>query len=486
MTVDRRNPHRILERRRAGVLLHPTSLPSGTLGDDAFRFVDLIAEAGFSVWQMLPLGPTHEDRSPYHCLSAHAGNPQLIAPQRLVAWGWLTPEAAAEPLARALARARATFQQQAAEAERSAFQRFCAAEAHWLEHYALYRALRVAQAGRPWWEWPAALRDREPEALALARAQLADALEQTRFEQFVFSRQWEELRAHARGRGVLLFGDMPIFVAHDSAEVWAHRQCFKLDASGHPSVVAGVPPDYFSATGQRWGNPLYDWDALQREDFAWWVERMHTEFNRFDLIRIDHFRGFEACWEIPAQDAVAINGRWVKSPGEALFAALARQLGRLPLVAEDLGLITEEVHALRERLGLPGMSILQFAFDGGADNPYLPHNHRPNSVVYTGTHDNDTTLSWFQGLAAPAQLRVVEYLGYAHEPMPWPLNRAALASVARLTVLPMQDLLALGRGHRMNTPGTASGNWGWRFEWEQIAPDLVPRLRRMNELYGRV
>jgi 4-alpha-glucanotransferase len=485
--VERRNPHRVLAQRRAGVLLHPTSLPSGTLGADAYRFVDFLAESGFSVWQMLPLGPTHEDRSPYHCLSAHAVSPDFVSLERLVEWGWMRAEDldAGADRARQLRAARRALEQHGPEAERAAFPEFCAAEAHWLEDYLLYVALRAEQGGQPWWEWPAQLRDREPAALAAARARLSDALEQVCFEQFVAQRQWQALRAHAAACGVLLFGDVPIFVAHDSAEVWAHRECFKLDDTGHPTVVAGVPPDYFAATGQRWGNPLYDWQCMQREDFAWWVERMHTELSRFDLIRIDHFRGFEACWEIPVQDDTAINGRWVETPGDELFSALTRQLGSLPLVAEDLGFITPAVHALREFLGFPGMSILQFAFDGGADNPYLPHNQQPNCVAYTGTHDNDTTLSWFQGLAPEAQLRVVEYLGYPHEPMPWPLTRATLASVARLAVLPMQDLLALGRGHRMNTPGTTKGNWGWRFAWEQLPPDLATRLRRMNVLYGR-
>jgi 4-alpha-glucanotransferase len=305
------------------------------------------------------------------------------------------------------------------------------------------------------------------------------------FEQFVFERQWQTLRAHAHERDLLLFGDMPIFVAHDSVDVWAQRDYFMLDADGQPTVVAGVPPDYFSAQGQRWGNPLYRWKRMQTDGFRWWIARMTTEFRRFDLLRVDHFRGFEACWEIPAADETAVNGRWVKAVGEALFEVLRSHFGTLPLVAEDLGLITPEVLALRDKYELPGMEILQFAFDSGADNPYLPHNHRKMGVVYTGTHDNDTTLGWFENLPAERQLRVVEYLGYPHEPMPWPLVRAALASASQLAIMPMQDILGLGRGQRMNTPGTAEGNWSWRFGWEQLLPDLPERLRRMARMYGR-
>jgi 4-alpha-glucanotransferase len=485
----------VLEQRRAGILLHPMSLPgsvgNGDLGADAHRFVDFLAQAGFSVWQMLPLGPTHRDGSPYHSLSLHAGNPLLISLDRLVESGWLEPDrpdagvnVAAYRVER-LAQAHRTFMQRATDSDQRAFEAFINREAHWLEDYALYRALRREFSGRAWFQWPATLRDREPEALAEARVRLSDELEQVCFEQFVFARQWEALRAHAAQRNLLLLGDMPIFVAHDSVDVWMQREYFQLDDDGQPTAVAGVPPDYFSAQGQRWGNPLYRWERMQADGFRWWIARMNTEFRRFDLLRVDHFRGFEACWEIPATDATAVNGHWVRVPGEALFESLLRHFGSLPLVAEDLGMITPEVLALRDKYELPGMEILQFAFDSGADNPYLPHNHRKMGVVYTGTHDNDTTLSWFENLPAERQLRVVEYLGYPHEPMPWPLVRAALASVSQLAIVPMQDILGLGRGQRMNTPGTTEGNWSWRFRWEQIAPDLAERLRRMAGMYGR-
>ena len=490
-----KNSKPVHERRRAGVLLHPTSLPgsigNGDLGANAHRFVDFLAQSGFSVWQMLPLGPTHREGSPYHALSLHAGNPMLINLERLVEWGWLenldTPgtEGAVAYRLKRLAQAHRQFSKRAAESDRQTFAEFVTAQSHWLDDYALYRALRREFSGQAWYQWPALLRDRDPDALAATRTRLAGEIAQVHFEQFVFDRQWRELRAYAASHGVLLFGDMPIFVAHDSVDVWTHREYFMLDAQGFPTKVAGVPPDYFSQDGQRWGNPLYDWQRMQADGFRWWIERLSTELKRTDFLRVDHFRGFEACWEILASEATAVNGRWVPAPGEALFEKLLQHFGTLPLVAEDLGLITPEVQRLREKFGFPGMKILQFAFDSGPDNPYLPHNHQIDSVVYTGTHDNDTTVSWFESLPAEKQLAVVDYLGYTHEPMPWPLLRAAFESVSRLAVIPMQDLLGLGRGHRMNTPGTTTGNWLWRFTWEQLSPDLAPRLRQMVYRYGR-
>ncbi len=485
-----------LDRRRAGVLLHPTSLPGGTaagdLGPQAWRFVDFLAGHGFGVWQMLPLGPTHDDGSPYDGLSVHAGNPALISLERLVEAGWLEPtvleSSGVDPAAHrctCLRAARSGFYARAAAGERAGFEAYIAAEAHWLEDYALFAALRAAHNRAAWWRWPPEQRDREPAALAAARTNHATEIAQAQFEQFVFDRQWEELKRHAGGRGVLLFGDLPIFVAHDSAEVWAHREYFRLDPGGQPAAVAGVPPDYFSATGQRWGNPLYDWERMRADGFRWWAGRLATEIRRFDLVRIDHFRGLEAGWEIPAAEPTAVHGRWAPGPGEELFVALRARLGPLPLVAEDLGLITPEVDRLRTRCGFPGMRVLQFAFDGNGANPHLPHNHEPDTVVYTGTHDNDTTLAWFSDRPPEEQLRVVEYLGYPHEPMPLPLIRAALASVARLAIVPMQDLLLLGCGHRMNTPGTGAHNWRWRFSWEQLAPQSGDWLRRAIRLYGR-
>jgi 4-alpha-glucanotransferase len=476
-----------LQARRAGLLLHPTSLPGsrnhGDLGAGARRFVDFLAASGFSVWQTLPLGPTHEDGSPYQCLSVHAGNPELISLDELVASGWLD-EAVADTRA-CLARARAGFESRANQADRDALRDFRQRHAFWIDDYALYQAIRRVHQGAPWYNWPEPLRSRDSTAIGKFRATYEVVIEQACFEQFLFFTQWQALRDYARERGIALFGDIPIFVAHDSADVWARRELFSIDASGKLDVVSGVPPDYFSATGQRWGNPLYRWERVADEDYRWWLERFRSQLELFDIIRLDHFRGFEKYWEIAAQAETAIEGRWVEGPGTALFERLAEEFGDLPLVAEDLGLITPEVEALRTQLSLPGMKILQFAFDGSPGNPYLPHNHDPLAVVYTGTHDNDTSLGWYRGLTEAGRQVVDEYLGLPSEPMPWPLIRAALASVAELAILPMQDILALGSEHRMNTPGTTADNWRWRFDWDQASEDLVARMHHLIRIYGR-
>jgi len=485
----------VFARRRAGVLLHPTSLPgslgNGDLGPDAYRFVDLLVDCRIGLWQTLPLGPTHEDLSPYQCLSVHAGDFRLISLELLVERGWLD-DAGLDPsqdpdMQRRLrlTSAHQGFQQQASAEERESFARFACEHAGWLEDFALYQALRGEHRGKAWYQWPRAICDRQPAALARERTRLAQQIEQVRFEQFLFYGQWKQLRRYANERGVLLFGDIPIFVAHDSADVWAHREWFSVDTHGKSQVVAGVPPDYFSATGQRWGNPHYHWDALQQDGYRWWVERIRSQMEMFDLVRIDHFRGFEAYWEIDAKAETAVDGRWVKGPGDSFFQALKAELGDLPLVAEDLGVITPEVTALRQRFGLPGMKILQFAFDGSPENPYLPHNHETLSVVYTGTHDNNTTLGWYQELPEDQRWPVHHYLGADSEPMPWLLIRAALASVARLAVIPMQDLLGLDGSHRMNVPGVADGNWRWRFSWDQVQEEHRVRLRDWVHLYGR-
>jgi len=489
-------PHQCLYRRQAGVLLHITSLPGsgacGDLGSEAYRFVDFLQHAGFSVWQTLPVGPTQADGSPYQTSSSHAGSPRLIALEPLVEKGWLdaavlgrTPVSDAHKRM-ALQAAFEGFERRADPREQHEFHQFVAAHSYWLQDYALFRALHDEANQAGWTCWPAGLRDRQPQALAEARARLKDELEYIRFEQYLFFSQWHRLKRYANERGVRLFGDMPIFVAHDSAEVWAHRENFRLDGDGNPLVVAGVPPDYFSATGQRWGNPLYNWERLEHDRFVFWEHRLKTQLSLFDLIRIDHFRGFEAYWEIPAQDEVAINGQWIPAPGNALFQHLHSIYDPLPVIAEDLGVITPEVEALRDKYGLPGMKILHFAFEGGAGNPYLPFNHVRNCVVYTGTHDNDTTLGWYQGSSESLRAHVDEFLGHSSEAMPWPLIRCALDSVAALAVIPMQDLLGLDGAHRMNLPGTTVGNWQWRFSWSQVKEDLAYRLRHLNEIYGRI
>lgn len=491
-----RNP--ITERRRAGVLLHPTSLPgdgpNGVLGPHAFRFVDTLAACGFTVWQTLPLGPVHDDLSPYACQSVHAGNADLISLQRLQEAGWLGEDLGRRPgedpracRRRLLSAAGEAFAGDDTPQEREAYQAFVADHAAWLEDYALFRTIREVHHHRPWWEWPAGLRDRTPQALETIRTRHAKALEQQRFLQYIFYRQWRELRAYGAERGILMFGDLPLFVAEDSVDVWAHRECFRLNEDGRPEVVAGVPPDYFSATGQRWGNPHYDWDTMRTTGFDWWVRRMAAQLELFDIVRVDHFRGLQASWEIPADQDTAIDGRWAEAPGAELLETFRRTFHRLPLVAEDLGTITDEVEALRAQFDLPGMRILQFAFGGAADNPYLPHNYPPATVVYTGTHDNNTTLGWFHQLDDGERQHVLDYLGCTANAMPLALGRAAFASVARLAIVPMQDILGLGDESRMNSPGQSHGNtWQWRFSWDQLEDGVVEQYRHLLELYGRV
>ena len=480
--------------RASGVLLHLTSLPGarerGALGGAARRWIDLIADAGFTLWQTLPVNPPGEDGSPYFSRSAHAGDVGLIDLDDLQLRGWITPDARAhegETLdsvrRRKLLEALIGFENRANEFERAQFDDFLDTHRDWLGNDALFLALRAEHQGAPWWQWRADLRDRKEAALADARERHHPVIEQFVFEQFLFHLQWQSLRAYAHARGVRLFGDIPIYVAHDSVEVWAHRENFLLQADGMPGAVAGVPPDYFSQDGQKWGNPLYDWARLKADGFSWWDARIRTQLERFDLLRIDHFRGLESYWEIPASASTAREGAWRPAEGAALLEHLRAVLHGLPLVAEDLGVITPEVAALRDRFELPGMRILQFAFDGSAANAYLPHNHAPNCIVYTGTHDNDTTLGWYSSLDARARAHVDAYFQGAAQPEA--TIRAALGSVARLAVIPLQDLLALGREARMNTPATTSGNWTWRFDWDQVPPDFVARWRGLNALYGR-
>ncbi len=457
-----------LSVRRAGVLLHITSLPGGDVGEDAFRFVDFLADAGATVWQVLPLAPTHEaDRSPYNALSAMAGNPELISPARQAARGMTE-------VAGLTGDRRLEFEQWSLE------------QAEWLDPYVEFSALRGLLDGAPWPTWPAGLRDRDPRVVAEALAAHRDTLEEIRFEQWVFAEQWRELRSYAASRGVLLFGDLPIFVSHDSADVWAGRDLFELDGQGQPVTVTGVPPDYFAEDGQRWNNPHYDWARMTEDGFGWWRRRISRQRELFDLVRIDHFRGFQAAWHVPLEAATAKEGHWVTNPGEAVLSALVEAAGPGTLVAEDLGLITPEVERLRDHFGLPGMRVLQFAFDGDPANLHLPAHHPELSVAYTGTHDNDTTLGWWESLDETTRDLVRRTLRDVDDPMPWGLIRAAVASSALLVVVPAQDLLELGTAARMNTPGTDEGNWGWQTSAGVFTEELAARVRGLLTTYGRL
>jgi len=440
-----------LASRRAGILLHPTSLPSGTLAD-AERWLDFMHAAGFGVWQVLPLGLPLSGLSPYQCASAFAANPALFPPT---------------------------------EVDTDGYADWCAAQAHWLEDFALFIVIKSQQDEAAWTDWPTPLRDRDPAALAEFSRVHAAALDATRHSQYHCARLWRTLRAAAKARGIQLFGDMPIFVAHDSADVWAHRDLFLLRADGHPSVVTGVPPDYFSETGQRWGNPHYNWAAMQADGFLWWRQRLAAHFEWFDLVRIDHFRGLAAAWTIPADEPTAIHGSWTPAPGAELLQALIDHLGRLPLVAEDLGIITPDVVALKARFALPGMAVLQFAFDAHEDNPHKPQNVVPATVYYTGTHDNDTLAGWWAGLSDVQRQDAMHQLGAGEaDAMPDSMIETVLKSPAALAVLPLQDILGLGSDARMNVPGTVRGNWAWRFDWAQLpdelAPDLLTKLQKTD------
>jgi 4-alpha-glucanotransferase len=489
-----------LAHRQGGVLLHPTSLPGrgycGDFGADARRFVDLIAAAGLRIWQVLPLGPTHPDGCPYQSFSVHAGSPDLIDLDWLVGQGWLSQAEADAGLSdreakrAALAQAGAVFSRQYATDPESpaarTWRRFLEETRYWLEHYVRFQAFRGALERSPWNTWPTGLRECDPTTCDRMAASLSDRTDELRFRQFVFHCQWEELRQYANERGILLFGDMPIYVHQESADVWAHQALFQLDDKGQPITVTGVPPDYFSAEGQLWGNPQYDWERMREEGFEWWLQRFESAARQFDIARIDHFRALEAYWEIPADAASAREGRWVKAPGRELLRAVRNHYPELTLVAENLGTIGPEVEALRAEFSLPGMLILQFAFDGSPDNPYLNHNHHANDVVYTGTHDNNTTLGWFESLPGDLRAKVYDYFSRPQEPMPWMLIHQAMASVANTAIIPWQDFLGLGEEHRMNTPGTIEGNWHWRFSWQQVPDGLAQRIHELLRENGRL
>ncbi|GAB2895891.1 4-alpha-glucanotransferase [Uliginosibacterium flavum] len=490
--------------RASGILLHPTSLPgphgSGDLGIEARHFVDWLAASGQSLWQILPLGGIGPGNSPYMSSSAFAGNVLLIDLAELQAQGWLpeklAPDSAFSGSAinfAAVVPWRMTRLQEAAKnffltassGTRQDYADFCAAQADWLDDYALFMALADHHGWQDWCDWPAPLACRDPAALAEARKAHAERINFWKFCQCAFFRQWHALKTYANSKGVQIIGDAPIFIAYQSAEVWARPDLFELDAAGKPQVVAGVPPDAFSAEGQRWGNPLYRWSAHAAEKYAWWITRIRRTFELVDIVRIDHFRGFVDYWEIPASEPNAIKGRWLPGPGAALFEAIGAALGPLKIIAEDLGILTPAVDALRQQFKLPGMRILHFAFGSDNKNAYLPHNYSPDTVVYTGTHDNDTTRGWWAQIGDAERQHVRDYLAIDGHDIHWSLIRAACASVADTAIHPLQDVLGLGAEARMNFPGKAEGYWQWRFEWPQIQPQHGALLSSFCRLYRR-
>jgi 4-alpha-glucanotransferase len=502
--------------RACGILLHPTSLPGpygiGDLGPEAYRFADFLHDSGCGLWQVLPLNPTGYGDSPFQCFSASAGNPLLISLDKLVDKGLLGahevtglfefPEehvdygAVIKTKVPLLRKAAEKFFQSDSDA-RKHFDQFCGENANWLDDFALFMAVKNTQDLVAWPKWPSDIARRRPEALREWNARLAPDIQAIKYWQFEFFQQWHELREYCHQRGIRIIGDIPIYVAHDSADVWANRELFCLDDRGNPLKVAGVPPDYFSATGQLWGNPIYNWPAIKKDGYRWWIERFRAGLRLYDIMRIDHFRGFEAHWEVPGSDTTAINGQWVKGPGAELFAAVQAELGDLPVIAENLGVITPEVEAIRHQFGYPGMAILQFAFGNDPQGPsFRPHNYVHELVAYTGTHDNDTVIGWWMSRGAGDSVRTPEdikkehefaraYLGFESEPINWVLIRALLRSVADTAVIPLQDLLGLGSEARMNLPGTGSGNWRWRMASQATTKPLAARLRELNEMYDR-
>ncbi len=511
--------------RASGILLHPTSLPGpygiGDLGPSAWRFAATLAEAGQSYWQILPLGPTGYGDSPYQTFSAFAGNPLLISPEALLDDGLILPDEAEQARAgrddsaeqvvgarqddagergnpasvdfagviarktRLLDAAFRRFERVAAPSQRDEVDRFARTHAAWLGDFALFMALKDAFGGRAWPTWDADIAARDPEALRRWSATLHYETRRHAFAQYLFFSQWEALRARVAAHGIRLIGDAPIFVAHDSADCWTHRELFHLHSDGTPELVAGVPPDYFSATGQLWGNPLYRWEVAAQTGYAWWIERLRMVFSLVDLLRLDHFRGFAGYWAIPGDAPTAETGEWLPGPGAALFRAAQAALGPLPIIAEDLGVITPDVVALRDEFGFPGMRVLQFAFGGDASNYDLPHNYVPHSVVYTGTHDNDTAAGWFAAATPELRRHLLAYAASSGAEPVWDLIRLAWASVADLAIMPLQDVLELDSAARMNLPGKSGGNWQWRLLEGQFTPAHIARLAALTELYGR-
>ncbi|MGI8501232.1 MAG: 4-alpha-glucanotransferase [Hassallia sp.] len=493
--------------RSSGILLHPTSFPSrfgiGDLGIEAYSFIDFLRESQQQYWQVLPLGPTGYGNSPYASYSAVAGNPLLISPQKLLEQGLLSEEDFANLPAFAankvdyeqvvpfkiglLKKACENFKSKSSPTEQKEFAGFCDTKAYWLDDYALFMALKDANSGASWHTWEPEVRSRQPEAMDRVRQEMDAEIFYYKYTQFEFFRQWSELKNYANMTGIEIIGDIPIYVAHDSADVWSNPDIFCLDEkTGEASIMAGVPPDYFSATGQLWGNPVYNWEELEKQNFKWWVRRFEAMLDYIDVIRIDHFRGFEAYWAVKQGEQTAMNGEWIKAPGDKLFEEIKHKLGKLPVLAEDLGVITPEVEALRDKFEFPGMKVLQFAFGSDPGNGFLPFNYPRNAVVYTGTHDNDTTVGWFNQASDWEKRNLLLYLGsVSPEGIHWDLIRLALSSVANQAIIPLQDVLGLDTQGRMNTPSVAEGNWEWRYQSEALTHELSSKLKNLTTLYGR-
>jgi len=493
------------KQRSSGILLHPTSLPGpygiGDLGPQAYQWIDFLAETGTGLWQVLPLGPTGFGDSPYQTFSAFAGNHFLISPDKLLAEGWLhendlvtlpafNPDSVdygdviywkQDLLHKSYEQFRYSGKKHHKEAGL-----FYNHQAAWLDDYALFMALKEFHGGKPWSAWPAQYRDRIPEALEAFKENHPYAVQRQKFFQYLFFKQWLDLREYANQRGIQIIGDIPIFIAHDSADAWSQRDLLYLDDTGNPTVVAGVPPDYFSETGQLWGNPLYRWDIHARDGYSWWMDRLRSVFSLFDIIRLDHFRGFVDYWEIPASETTAVHGRWVPGPGADFLEKVKKEFGGLPIIAEDLGEISSEVFKLRDQFHLPGMKILVFAFDSGEKNIFLPHHYQENCVVYTGTHDNDTAVGWFKRIGEGERTFAQRYLNTTGEDIAWDLIKAAWSSKAVFAIAPLQDLLSLDNSARMNYPGKPQGNWSWRFQEQTITPNLTDKLRNINKQDDRV
>ena len=486
----------LFDRRRAGVLLHLTSLPGpfeiGVLGEDARKWVDWLSECGFSIWQTLPLGPVDQTLSPYSMRSADAGNPQLIDVGQIpTSSSWapthteILDAKAWEHRRRLLETTWDRFSMTASQDDRDDFLGYARKEHAWLQPFALYEALKSRFGQKPWWEWPEPFRRCDPDTLQVARRDEEYRISETMFEQYLFHKQWRDLKRYANRRGVYVFGDMPVYVDLDSVDVWWRREFFQVDASGHAAAVSGVPPDYFAEEGQLWGHPIYHWDQMRADGYQWFVNRVRHQLTRFDLLRIDHFRALESYWEIPGDATSAKSGRWAPGPGAPLLESLASASMISSLVAEDLGMITDSVRQLRDTFHLPGMLVLQFAFDGSADNPFLPENHTQHAVVYTGTHDNNTTLGWYESLPSSVQEDVCRHLGVEAGRILTALMETACQSPADMAILPMQDLLELGSTHRMNTPGTTDGNWRWRFRWKDLPDGLTRSCQELTRASGR-